>query len=86
MLDWWVADHQQDNEMLLPVIDRIRTYYEKISSCSSDKGFFSKIDVEILELFEIKAIIPKKGKRSLVLLPIICVILDKLHVENFVNY
>jgi len=47
-------------------VDRIRKYYEKISSCSSDKGFFSKIDVEILELFEIKAIIPKKGKRSLV--------------------
>jgi hypothetical protein len=66
VVDWWVADHQQDNEMLLPVIDRIRKYYEKISSCSTDKGFFSKTNVEILELFEIKAIIPKKGKRNLV--------------------
>jgi hypothetical protein len=65
MVDWWVADHQQDNELLLPVIDRIRQYYEKISGCSSDKGFFSKVDVQIMEMFDIKAIIPKKGKRSL---------------------
>jgi hypothetical protein len=65
MVDWWVADHQQDNELLLPVIDRIRQSYQKVSRCSADKGFFSKIDVQILELFDIKAIIPKKGKLSL---------------------
>jgi hypothetical protein len=65
ILDWWVADHQTDSQMLLPVIDRIRQYYEKLSGISSDKGFFSKIDVEIIELFNIKAFIPKKGKRSL---------------------
>ena len=64
ILDWWVADHQQDNQLLLPVIDRIRNHYANISSCSCDKGFFSKIDIEILELFDIKAVIPKKGKRS----------------------
>jgi hypothetical protein len=63
IVDWWVADHQQDNQMLLPVIDRIRQYYE-ISSCSGDKGFFSKIDIDIMKLFDILAIIPKKGKRS----------------------
>jgi len=64
MVDWWVADHQQDNQILLPVIDRIRKYYE-IFRCSADKGFFSKTDVEIMELFGIKAIISKKGKCSL---------------------
>jgi hypothetical protein len=64
MIDWWVADHQTDNQMLLPVIDRIRKYYQ-VSVCSTDKGFFSKIDVQILELFGIKSIIPKKGKLSL---------------------
>jgi len=64
ILDWWVADHQQDNQMLIPVIDRIMAYFKHISQCSSDKGFFSKVDVELLELFEIKTIIPKKGKRS----------------------
>jgi hypothetical protein len=65
MIDWWVADHQQDNELLLPTIDRIRQYYTHVSRCSADKGYFSKIDVEIMELFGIKAIIPKKGKLSL---------------------
>ena len=62
IVDWWVADHQQDNQMLLSVIDRVRAVYKEISLCSCDKGFYSKIDVQILELFGIKAIIPKKGK------------------------
>ena len=64
IVDWYVADHQQDNQILLSVIDRIRAIYKNISSCSTDKGFYSKIDVEIIELFDIDAIIPKKGKRS----------------------
>ena len=64
IVDWWVANHQTDSQMLLPVIDRIREYYKNVSQCSTDKGFFSKIDVQILELHDIKAIIPKKGKRN----------------------
>jgi hypothetical protein len=64
VVDWWVADHKQDNQLLLPAIDRIRQNYQ-ISSCSCDKGFFSKIDVQIMELFDIKVFIPKKGKRSI---------------------
>jgi hypothetical protein len=61
IVDWWVADHQQDNLLLLPAIDRIRRYFE-IFSCSGDRGFFSKIDIDILKLFEIKPFISKKGK------------------------
>jgi len=64
-VDWWAADHQRDNQLLIPGIDRIREKYGLIHSCSSDKGFFSKNDVELIELFDIKAFIPKKGKRSL---------------------
>jgi hypothetical protein len=63
-IDWWVADHQQDNQLLLPAIDRMRERYH-VSRCSCDKAFFSKDDVELMELFDIKAVIPKKGKRSL---------------------
>jgi hypothetical protein len=63
-VDWWVADHQRDNQLLLPSLDRIREHYS-VSGCSSDKGFFSKDDVEIMKLFDIKPVIPKKGKRSL---------------------
>jgi hypothetical protein len=63
-VDWWVANHQQDNELLLPSLDRIRERYQVCGS-SGDKGFFSKDDVAVMEVFDIKAIIPKKGKRSL---------------------
>jgi hypothetical protein len=64
IVDWWVADHEQDSKMLLPVIDRIREHFKNVSQCSTDKGFFSKIDVQIIEIFDIKAIIPKKGRRN----------------------
>jgi len=64
-VDWWAADHQRDNQLLIPSIDRIIQSYGALSACSSDKGFFSKIDVELIELFDIKAYIPKKGNRSL---------------------
>ena len=50
--------------MLLSVIDRIRQTFE-VSQCSCDNGFFSRIDVDIIDLFNIHTIIPKKGKRSL---------------------
>jgi hypothetical protein len=63
IVDWWLADHQQDNLLLLPALDRIRCNFT-ISRCSGDKSFFSKIDVEVIESFDIKAVIPKKGKRS----------------------
>jgi hypothetical protein len=65
VVDWWAAEHQTDNQLLLPTIDRIRENYGLVSSCSSDRGFYSKIDVDVIELFDIKAFIPKKGKCSL---------------------
>jgi hypothetical protein len=63
-IDWWVADHQQDNQLLLPSLDRIRQLYQ-VSRCSGDKGFFSKDNVEIMKLHDIEPVIPKKGKRSI---------------------
>jgi len=65
IVDWHVANQQQDNQLLLSSIDRTITHFGKVSSCSGDKGFFSKIDIDVMELFDIKAFIPKKGKRSL---------------------
>jgi hypothetical protein len=64
IVDWWVADYQQDNLLLLPAIDRIRQHFE-VSACSGDRGFFSKIDIDVMELFGIKTFIPKKGKCNL---------------------
>jgi hypothetical protein len=62
IVDYRVVNHQQDNRLLLPAMDRIRQNF-KVSRCSGDKGFSSKIDVQIMELYDIKAMIPKKGKR-----------------------
>jgi hypothetical protein len=64
IVDWHVADHQQDNQLLIPAIDRITQHYE-VSACSSDKGYFSKTNVDHLELSNIMACIPKKGKCSI---------------------
>jgi hypothetical protein len=65
IIDWWVADHQQDNQLLIPTMDRILQHY-RVAACSSDKGYYSKIDVDLLELFHIKTCIPKKGKCSII--------------------
>ena len=63
-VDWLVADHQPDNKLLLIMLDSIRKHYQ-VSGCSGDKGFYSKENVELIELFDMKAVIPKKGKLSL---------------------
>jgi len=60
VINWWVADHQQNIQMLLSSLDRINQRYQLLS-CSGDKGFYSKEDVGIMELFGIKAVIPKRG-------------------------
>ena len=65
IIDWQVADHQQDNQMLIPAIDRILQHFT-VSACSGDRGYFSKIDVDLIELFGIQAYIPKKGKCSII--------------------
>ena len=63
-IDWLIADHQSDNELLPIILDNIRKHYQ-VSGCSGDKGFHSKDNVELIELFDMKAVIPKKGKLGL---------------------
>ncbi len=63
IVDYWVAGHQQDNLLLLPAMDRSRQRFV-IARCSGGKGFFSKIDTQVMEMHGIKTIIPKKGKCS----------------------
>jgi len=65
IIDWWVTDHQQDNQLLIPTLDRIKKHYP-VSDCNSDKGYYSKIDVDLIELFNIKAYISKKGKCNVI--------------------
>ena len=63
IVDWWVADQQQDNLLLLPAMDRMMNHHV-ISQCSADRGFYDKVDIEIMKLHDINVIIPKKGKPS----------------------
>ena len=64
IVDWCVSDHQQDSQLLIPFVDKIREYYKNVSQVSCDKGFYSKFDVELLKIFDINPIIPKKGRLS----------------------
>lgn len=63
ILDWQIAEKESDNELLIPIMDRLLTKY-KIKSISFDKGFSSKEDKELLSLFIDDVIMPKKGKLS----------------------
>jgi hypothetical protein len=63
IIDWQVADHQQDIQLLIPAVDRIKQHFT-VSACSSDKGYYSKNNVMLLEQSNIEAYIPKKGKCS----------------------
>jgi len=50
--------------MLIIMLDSIRKHHQ-VSGCSGDKDFYSKENVELIELFDMKAVIPKKGKPGL---------------------
>jgi hypothetical protein len=64
IVGWQISNHQQDNQLLIPCVDKVIEKY-KLSVVSGDKGFFSKIDFDLLSLFGIQVVIPKKGKLSL---------------------
>jgi hypothetical protein len=61
ILDWQISEKESDNELLIPIMDRLLNKY-KIESVSFDKGFSSKEDKELLSLYIEKVIMPKKGK------------------------
>ena len=63
MLNWQIAEKEADNAMLIPIMDRMLCKY-KIKSVSTDKGFSSKEDNELLSMYIEEVIIPKKGKRN----------------------
>jgi len=57
----WEINGKADSKLLLPIIDRLLAKY-KIKSISTDKGFSSKEDKELLKLYIEDVIIPKRGK------------------------
>jgi transposase, IS5 family len=63
IVDWQIAENQADNQLTVPVADRLLSKYV-IESMSFDRGFSDREDKALLELFIPRVIMPKKGKRS----------------------
>jgi hypothetical protein len=63
IVDWQIAHNQTDNQLTLSIADRILGKHN-VQSMSVDRGFSSKEDKDLLELYIPEVIIPKKGKRS----------------------
>jgi hypothetical protein len=63
IIDWEIANHTVDVEMLLPLVDRLISKY-KIHSLSSDKGYYKKEYRDLIAMFIPLVVIPKKGKLS----------------------
>lgn len=64
IVDYQIGDHQADNQLTIPIADRVLNKYDKIQSLSVDKGFSDMKDKELLEAFIPEVIMPKKGKRN----------------------
>jgi transposase, IS5 family len=63
IVDWQVAENQADNQLTVPIAERLLSKY-LVQSFSVDLGFSDKGDKELLELFIPEVIMPKKGRRN----------------------
>lgn len=63
IIDWEIANHTADVDMLLPLVDRLIGKYS-IHSLSADKGYFKKENRDLVAQFIPLVVIPKKGKLS----------------------
>ncbi len=61
MVDWQIGEQQSDNELTLPIVERIGKKYP-IQSLSVDKGFSDQADKAQLEAYIPEVIMSKKGK------------------------
>lgn len=64
IVDYQIGNHQADNQVTIPIADRLLRKYVNIQSLSVDKGFSDKKDKELLEAFIPEVIMPKKGKKN----------------------
>ena len=61
IVDYKVMENEVDKSTVIELVDRVLNKY-KVASWSFDKGFYSKINKEILELYIEQLVMPKKGK------------------------
>lgn len=63
IVDWQIAEKQTDNQLTLPITERLASKYQ-IQSLSVDRGFSDRQDKTLLEEMIPEVIMPKKGKRN----------------------
>ena len=61
IIDFEIMENTADNNAVIPLADRVLNQY-LVSSWSFDKGYFSKENKELLNLFIDNLVMPKKGK------------------------
>jgi len=64
IIDYRVLESMSDSQAVISLGDNVLSKHKNIISWSFDKGFFSKENKELLELFIPKLVMPKKGKLS----------------------
>lgn len=63
IVDYQIMEHEVDKEIVINVADRLMDRYNQtIGSWSFDKGFYSKTNKELLNLYVDNLVMPKKGK------------------------
>jgi len=63
IVDYHVMDHESDNEIVIPLAERI-TKRHQVTSWSFDRGFWSKVNkLQLKQMFS-EVIMPKKGKKN----------------------
>ncbi len=65
IVDCKIMEHEVDKTTVIPLADRVLSKF-KVASWSFDKGFYSKVNKELLELYISQLVMPKKGKLNLV--------------------
>jgi len=63
IVDWQVAENQTDNQLTLPIAQRLTSKYQ-VQSLSVDRGFSDQEDKALLRELIQEVIMPKKGKRN----------------------
>jgi len=59
-----VMDKQTDDKVAVPIIQKTKNDFENLSSCSFDKGYYSKENSEELSKILDLVVLPKKGRLS----------------------
>lgn len=64
IVDFKIMEHEVDKTTVISLADRVLNQF-KVASWSFDKGFYSKANKELLELYISQLVMPKKGKLNL---------------------